>query len=106
MWWTVSSIPREIRTQDYKFPGCRDGTGTSVTKVTADSNTSISLTGPTFTCSSRNAYNLEFLGPECSLHGGVALFTSITDSLATWNCPISTVLENSGNLEALRIRVS
>ena len=60
-----------------RFPGCRDGTCTSTTKVPADSNTSIPVTGPILTWSSRRACNLEcwgFLGSGYSL-------PSITDSL-------------------------
>ena len=38
--------PREIRTQDFTCPGCHDGTRTSFTRARADSNTSISVTGP------------------------------------------------------------
>ena len=38
-------IPRGIRTQDFEFPGCCDGTCSSTTKVLADLNTSIPVTG-------------------------------------------------------------
>ena len=57
-WWSVSgrvnrrvycSILRDMRTQDFEFPGCRDGTCTSATKVPAGSNTSIPVTGPILT---------------------------------------------------------
>ena len=45
------SIPRDIRTQDLKFPVCCGGTCTSLTKVPAVLNTSIPVTGPIFTSS-------------------------------------------------------
>ena len=40
------SNPRDKRTQDFKILACRDGTCTSVTRVPADSKTSIPVTGP------------------------------------------------------------
>ena len=42
-------MPGEKRTQDFEFPGFRDGTCTSLTKVSADSDTSIQVTGPMLT---------------------------------------------------------
>ena len=77
------SIRRDIGTQDFTFPGFREGTCTSMTNSPADSSTSISVTGPIFTRSLGIAYNLEFresLGSDCSLHEGVKLFPFIKDS--------------------------
>ena len=57
-WWSVSvgincpcvfAIPRDIRTQDFRFPVCCDGTCTRITKVPADLYTSIPVTGPMLT---------------------------------------------------------
>ena len=45
---------RDIRTQDFDVPGCCDGTSTSITKVSADVNTPIPVTGPILTWSLKN----------------------------------------------------
>ena len=103
------SNPRDKRTQDFKFLACRDGTCTSVTRVPADSKTSIPVTGPIFTRSLRIACNIEFrefLGPEYAQHWRVELFPSMTDSLVIWSCPISTFLANAACSEALWVSVS
>ena len=69
IWWSVSagktcraccSIHRDIRTQDFEFPGCRDGTCTFIHQIAADLNISIPVNGPILTWSWRIACNLEF----------------------------------------------
>ena len=54
-WWSVfvgtncrayCSSPRGIRTQDFEFPGCCDGTCPSITEVPADLDASTPVVGP------------------------------------------------------------
>ena len=49
------SIPGEIRTQDFSYPGCCHGSCTPNTNVPADLNTSIPFAGPILTSSVRTA---------------------------------------------------